>query len=98
VRVENRRLTSVDADCREGASMSRQGRSFRGVVVAGRGLGARPMSQQAFLHAVRRLTDLTLVPGMLNVRLSRPFDGTLAGEDHRLVRRPEPLAPQPRTT
>ena len=31
------------------------------------------------LQALKRVTDLTLVPGTLNVRLPQPFDGTLTG-------------------
>ena len=56
-----------------------QGKTFRGVVVAGRGFGAHRMSQPTFLHAVQRFTKLTLVPGTLNVRLPYPFDASLAG-------------------
>ena len=59
--------------------MDIQGTTFRGIVLAGRGLGAPRMSQPTFLHAVRQLTDLTLVPGTLNVRLPHPFEGTLPG-------------------
>ena len=47
--------------------------------MAGRGFGAQRMSQPTFLHAVQRLTALTLVPGTLNVRLPYPFDGPLPG-------------------
>lgn len=56
-----------------------QGPTFRGVVVAGRGLGAPSMSQPTLWHALHQLTDLLLVPGTLNVRLSHPFAGTLTG-------------------
>lgn len=59
--------------------MSIPGKTFRGVVVTGRGFGARRMSEPTFLLAVQRLTDLTLVPGTLNVHLPRPFDAPLAG-------------------
>ena len=59
--------------------MSRQGNTFRGVVVPGRGFGAQRMAQPALLHAVQRLTGLDLVPGTLNVRLSHPFAGPLPG-------------------
>ena len=59
--------------------MSLQGKTFRGVVVAGRGFGAQRMSQPTFLDAMQRFTNLALVPGTLNVRLPQPFEGTLAG-------------------
>jgi CTP-dependent riboflavin kinase len=35
------------------------------------------MADPVVLHAAQRLTDLTLVPGTLNVRLPQPFDGLL---------------------
>jgi CTP-dependent riboflavin kinase len=37
------------------------------------------MSQPTFLHAMQRVTNLTLVLGTLNVRLSHPFNAPLAG-------------------
>jgi CTP-dependent riboflavin kinase len=37
------------------------------------------MATPALLQALKRLTDLPLVPGTLNVRLPQPFDGTLTG-------------------
>ena len=45
----------------------------------GRGFGAQRMANSAVLHAAQRLTDLTLVPGTIHVRLPQPFDGTLTG-------------------
>jgi CTP-dependent riboflavin kinase len=59
--------------------MRRQGNNFTGIVVPGRGFGAQRMANPALLQALKRLTDLTLVPGTLNVRLPQPFDGTLTG-------------------
>ena len=56
-----------------------QGTNFRGVVVPGRGFGAQRMAKPSILQAAKRWTDLNLVPGTLNVRLPRPFDGTLPG-------------------
>ena len=55
------------------------GKTYRGVVVPGRGFGAQRMANPSLLQALKRLTDLTLVPGTLNVRLPQPFDGTLTG-------------------
>jgi hypothetical protein len=37
------------------------------------------MANPALLQALKRLTDLTLVPGTLNVRLSQLFEGPLLG-------------------
>jgi hypothetical protein len=54
--------------------MSLQGKTYRGVVMAGRGFGRQRMSQATCLHALQRFTNLTLVPGTLNVRLACPFD------------------------
>jgi CTP-dependent riboflavin kinase len=54
-----------------------QGHSFTGIVVPGRGFAVQRMAQPTLLQALRRFTDLNLVPGTLNVRLSQPFDGTL---------------------
>jgi hypothetical protein len=54
-----------------------QGHSFTGIVVPGRGFAAQRMAQPTLLQARKRFTDLNLVPGTLNVRLSQPFDGTL---------------------
>jgi CTP-dependent riboflavin kinase len=56
-----------------------QGNSFIGIVVPGRGFAAQRMVQPTLLQARKRFTALNLVPGTLNVRLSRPFDGTLTG-------------------
>jgi CTP-dependent riboflavin kinase len=53
------------------------GKDFQGVVVPGRGFGAQRMANPAVLQVAQRLTDLTLVPGTLNVRLPQPFDGLL---------------------
>ena len=59
--------------------MRRQGKTFRGVIVVGRGFGAQRMANPALRQALKRFTDLILVPGTLNVRLPQPFDGTLTG-------------------
>ena len=53
------------------------GKNYHGIVVPGRGFGAQRMANPAVLHAAQRFTDLTLVPGTLNVRLPQPFDGLL---------------------
>src|SRR2546422_7306629 len=52
-------------------------KTYRGIVVPGRGFGAQRMANPAVLQAAHRLTALTLVPGTLNVRLPQPFDGLL---------------------
>jgi CTP-dependent riboflavin kinase len=57
--------------------MGIQDKDFRGVVVPGRGFGAQRMANPTVLQAAQRLTDLTLVPGTLNVRLPQPFNGRL---------------------
>ena len=59
--------------------MALQGNNFTGIVVPGRGFGAQRMANPYLLQALKRFTDLTLVPGTLNVRLPQPFDGTLTG-------------------
>ena len=45
---------------KDGAIVGLQGKTYRGVVVAGRGFGAQRMSQPALLQAAKRLTDLNL--------------------------------------
>ena len=55
--------------------MGTPGKTYRGIVVPGRGFGAQRMANPAVLHAAHRVTALTLVPGTLNVRLPQPFDG-----------------------
>jgi CTP-dependent riboflavin kinase len=57
--------------------MGTPGKTYRGIVVPGRGFGAQRMANPAVLQAAQRLTALTLVPGTLNVRLPQPFDGLL---------------------
>ena len=57
--------------------MGSPGKTYRGIVVSGRGFGAQRMANPAVLQAAQRLTALTLVPGTLNVRLPQPFDGLL---------------------
>ena len=52
-------------------------KTYRGIVVPGRGFGAQRMANPAVLQAAQRLTALTLVPGTLNLRLPQPFDGLL---------------------
>lgn len=52
-------------------------RSFKGIVVAGRGLGVEGMSSPTMQRMIRKLTALDIVPGTLNVRLPRPFDTIL---------------------
>jgi CTP-dependent riboflavin kinase len=37
------------------------------------------MANPALLQALKRFTELNLVPGTLNVRLPQPFDGPLTG-------------------
>ena len=59
--------------------MASSGKTYRGIVVPGRGFGAQRMTNPAVLQAAQRLTALALVPGTLNVRLPQPFDGTLTG-------------------
>src|SRR5215471_18971562 len=59
--------------------MAGPGKTYRGIVVPGRGFGAQRMTNPAVLQAAQRLTALALVPGTLNVRLPQPFDGTLTG-------------------
>ena len=57
--------------------MASPGKTYRGIVVPGRGFGAQRMANPSVLQAAQRLTALTLVPGTLNVRLPQPFDGLL---------------------
>ncbi len=57
--------------------MGSPGKEFRGIVVPGRGFGAKRMVNPTVLQAAHRLTGLTLVPGTLNVRLPQHFDGLL---------------------
>jgi CTP-dependent riboflavin kinase len=57
--------------------MASPGKTYRGIVVPGRGFGAQRMANPAVLHAAQRLTGLILIPGTLNVRLPQPFDGLL---------------------
>src|SRR5262249_37913125 len=64
-------------ESREGGQMGIPGKTYRGIVVPGRGFGAKRMANPAVLQAAQRLTDLILVPGTLNVRLPQPFDGPL---------------------
>jgi len=59
--------------------MGSPGNKYRGIVVPGRGFGAQRMANPSLQQALQRLTDLTLIPGTLNVRLPQPFDGTLTG-------------------
>src|SRR5262249_58744511 len=59
--------------------MGSLGTTYRGIVVPGRGFGAQRMANPSLLQALKRFTELTLVPGTLNVRLPQPFDGTLTG-------------------
>jgi hypothetical protein len=58
--------------------MASSGKTYRGIVVPGRGFGAKRMANPAVLQAAQRLTALTLVSGTLNVRLPQPFDGLLS--------------------
>jgi CTP-dependent riboflavin kinase len=57
--------------------MASPGKTYRGIVVPGRGFGAQRMANPSVLQAAQRLTGLTLVPGTLNVRLQQLFDGVL---------------------
>src|SRR5262249_23288124 len=62
-----------------GGRMASPGKNYRGIVVPGRGFGAQRMANPSLLRALKRLTDLTLVPGTLNVRLPQPFAVILTG-------------------
>jgi len=55
------------------------GGSYQGIVVRGRGLGAKAMETPMIQQVLNRLTEMKIVPGTLNVLLARPFDGTLEG-------------------
>ncbi len=55
------------------------GKSFRGMVVPGRGYGAPAMSRETIQLTIKRISDLSVVPGTLNLRLPKPFDGLLDG-------------------
>jgi CTP-dependent riboflavin kinase len=57
--------------------MGMLGKTYRGIVVPGRGFGAPSMTNPAVQQAAQRLTALPLVPGTLNVRLPQPVDGLL---------------------
>ena len=59
--------------------MASPGKVYRGIVMPDRGFGAQRMANPSLMQALKRFTDLTLVPGTLNVRLLQPFDGTLTG-------------------
>jgi CTP-dependent riboflavin kinase len=49
-----------------------------GVVASGRGLGAGLLADTDILDRLRGLFGFTAVPGTLNVRLTEPFDRSLA--------------------
>lgn len=74
-------------------------RIHRGIVVPGRGLGAKGMSAPEMTEALRQILDFDFVPGTLNVRLPGALDAELrsyvAWED--LGRRtPDPEVPDRR--
>ena len=47
---------------------------YRGFVKTGRGTGALEMSARGSLEGFQRLTGLTVIPGTLNIDLTKPFD------------------------
>lgn len=51
--------------------------SFRGVVVEGRGYAAPLMSTSQLQEIISRTLGMNIVPGTLNVRLPKRFNGTL---------------------
>ena len=53
-------------------------RTFQGMVEAGRGLGGPLMSAPNVLERLQQLVGYLIVPGTLNLRLTRPLDGPLA--------------------
>ncbi len=61
----------------EGTAHATGTKSFRGAVVQGRGLAVERMATASMKEAIKRITDISIVPGTLNVRLPGPFDGKL---------------------
>jgi len=55
-----------------------QSRTFPGIVQSGRGLGGSLMSAPNILESLQQLVGCRIVPGTLNLRLTRPFDVPLA--------------------
>ena len=55
-----------------------QSRTFQGIVQSGRGLGGSFMSAPNILERLQQLVGCLIVPGTLNLRLTRPFDVPLA--------------------
>ena len=55
-----------------------QSRTFQGIVNSGRGLGGSLMSVPNILERLQQLVGCLIVPGTLNLRLTRPFDVPLA--------------------
>lgn len=52
-------------------------RVYRGVVVPGRGLGVKGMSEPGMKGVLQRIIEFDFVPGTLNVRLPEAFDASL---------------------
>ena len=52
-------------------------RELTGIVIPGRGLGSVRMGHSDTSDRMEELLGFSLVPGTLNVRLSRPYDRTL---------------------
>jgi len=55
-----------------------QSRTFQGIVNSGRGLGGSLMSAPSILERLQQLVGFRIVPGTLNLRLTRPLDVPLA--------------------
>ena len=55
-----------------------QNRTFQGIVQSGRGLGGSLMSVPNILERLQQLVGCLIVPGTLNLHLTRPFDVPLA--------------------
>ena len=51
-----------------------QNRTFQGIVQSGRGLGESLMSVPSILERLQQLVGLLIVPGTLNLCLTRPLD------------------------
>ena len=47
---------------------------YQGFVKTGRGFGALEMSAPGILEGFQRLTGLSVIPGTLNIDLTKPFD------------------------
>jgi CTP-dependent riboflavin kinase len=49
-------------------------RVYKGIVRTGRGGGVKEMSKPGALEGFQQLTGLEIIPGTLNIRLTKPFD------------------------